>query len=360
MNPREPISTGGDGRFSHPLRELILARFREFLREPAAIFWVYGFPLIMVITLGVAFRNRPAEQIAVDVQRGARSAAVAETLSADPRFRVTESDPSAAEVRLRTGRSDLVVVPLADEGVRYEYRFDPTRPGNEAARFAVDDALQRAVGRNDLFTARDREVMEPGGRYIDFLVPGLIGMGLMGGGLWGVGFALVDMRIRKLLKRFAATPMKRLHFMGALMISRLAFTVPEVLVILLISRWLFDVTNHGNLVDVVVLIVLGAVQFSGIGLLLASRAQKLETASGLMNLVMMPMWIGSGIFFSTERFPGVIQPVIQALPLTPLINSLRAVINEGAGLASMTGEMGILCAWTVVTVVLALRLFRWT
>ena len=359
MKPMDHVTPGQTPAF-HPLRELILARVREFLREPAAIFWVYGFPLIMVITLGIAFRNRPPEKITVDVQKGPHSDAVVTMLGADPRFRSDEFDAVICQTRLRTGKTDLVVIPRPETDSRYEYRFDPTRPGSEAARYAADDALQRAAGRQDRFAARDVEVMEPGGRYIDFLVPGLIGMGLLGGGLWGVGFALVDMRIRKLLKRFAATPMKRIHFMGALMISRLVFTIPEVLVILLLSRFVFQVTNHGNLAALLVLIILGALQFSSIGLLLASRAQKLETASGLMNLVMMPMWIGSGIFFSTDRFPAVIQPVIQALPLTPLINALRAVINEGTSLAALGSEVTILCVWTAITVPLALRWFRWT
>ena len=224
---------------------------------------------------------------------------------------------------------------------------------------AVDDALQRAAGREDVAVTRNREMSEPGGRYIDFLIPGLLGMGLMGGGLWAVGFALVDMRMRKLLKRFAATPMKRSHFLASLMISRLLFTIPEIVFILLFSRFAFGVVNHGSYLTVFFFILLGAFQFSGLGLLLASRAAKLETVSGLMNLAMIPMWIGSGIFFSTERFPEMAQPFISMLPLTPLINSIRSVMLDGAGIASLTTETAIISAWGVISFTLALRLFRW-
>jgi ABC-type multidrug transport system permease subunit len=206
----------------------------------------------------------------------------------------------------------------------------------------------------------EHEFNEPGGRYIDFLVPGLLGMSLMGGGLWGVGFVTVDMRIRKLLKRFVATPMRRSDFLAGVMISRLLFMVPEVLVLLVFARLAFGVVIYGSLLSVLVLILTGAATFAGLGLLIASRARTLEAVSGLMNLVMLPMWLLSGIFFSSERFPGVAQPLIRALPLTALNDSLRAVMQEGATLASQLPQLGILAAWAVVTFALALRWFRWT
>jgi len=341
----------------HPLVQLVLARLREFWREPAAIFWVYGFPLVMIMALGVAFRNHPPDPITIDVVQGPHAEAAFSILASNGQFQADLFDAATCRARLRTGRADLTVLPGPDHA--YVYHLDPTKPGSVLARKAVDDTLQRAAGRQDVFTARLEEVSEPGGRYIDFLVPGLVGMGLLGGGMWGVGFALVDMRIRKLMKRFAATPMKQSHFMMGLMISRLLFTIPEVLIILMCSRLLFGVAIHGSYAVVFGLILLGAFQFAGLGLLVASRAQKLETASGLMNLVMMPMWIGSGVFFSSERFPQLLQPFIQALPLTPLIHALRAVINEGASLASLGPELAIMASWTIVTFALALRLFRW-
>jgi ABC-type multidrug transport system permease subunit len=342
----------------HPLAQLILARLREFCREPAAIFWVYVFPLIMVVALGVAFRNRPLEKATVAIAAGPRAEATLTALAADPRFAPRIASESECREQLRIGKLDLVIV-AAESDAGYEYRYDPTRPGSQLARDTANDVLQRRAGRRDAIVTRDSVFQEPGGRYIDFLVPGLLGMGLMGGGLWGVGFAIVDMRIRKLLKRYLATPMRRSDFLAGIMLSRLVFTIPEVVFLLVFSHLFFGVVNHGSHLAVGLLILLGAFQFAGIGLLVASRAETLETVSGLMNLVMLPMWIGSGIFFSVDRFPALVQPAIRVLPLTPLIDALRRVMLEGAGLGVIIPQLVLITAWGVVTFVLALRLFRW-
>jgi ABC-2 type transport system permease protein len=344
-----------------PLWELIRSRLTEFIREPEALFWVYGFPIVMTLMLGIAFRNQPVEQVVVAVvgtdSLAKTTAEALNTAKAAEEFKATVFSDDEARMKLRTGKTDLVV--KIDGERDYEYLFDPTRPQSVLARKAVDDQLQRAAGRKDSFDPKPVAVDEPGGRYVDFLVPGLLGMSLMGGGLWGVGFVTVDMRIRKLLKRFLATPMKKSQFLAALMISRLMFMVPEVLIILVFARLAFNVVNHGSELAVVVLILLGAFTFSGLGLLVASRAKTLEAVSGLMNLVMLPMWILSGIFFSSERFPEAFQPIVKALPLTPLIDALRAVMLEGASLTSQLPRIAILAGWGVVTFTLALKLFRW-
>jgi ABC-type multidrug transport system permease subunit len=261
---------------------------------------------------------------------------------------------------LRTGRADIVVTEQrSDDKPQYSYSIDPTRSESVLARSVVDDQLQRAAGRKDVAKVELVELVEPGGRYIDFLVPGLLGMCLMGGGLWGVGFVTVDMRVRKLLKRFLATPMKKTDFMLGLMISRMLFMVPEVLALLVFARYAFGVVNHGTVTAVTLLILLGATMFSGIGLLVASRANTVEAVSGMMNLIMVPMWIFSGIFFSPDRFPAALQPVVQALPLTPLISTLRAVMQEGKSLAELATPIAVMTAWAVVSFVLALKWFRW-
>lgn len=340
-----------------PLVQLVLARLREFYREPEAVFWVYGFPILMTLALGIAFRDKPVERIKVDVQSTGAGPAIAEKLKSSLRFEVSIVSEADARIRLRTGKTDLVVVAQAPAQV--EYHFDSTRPGNVFARDAVDDALQRALGRKDLAATSDVEFKEPGGRYIDFLVPGLLGMSLMGGGLWGVGFGIVDMRIRKLLKRFLATPMKRSTFLAAIMLSRLAFLIPEVAIILIFGRYAFGVRNFGSDWAIGFLVILGAFTFAGIGLLVASRAKTIETVSGLMNLVMLPMWILSGIFFSSDRFPDFAQPFIKVLPLTALNVALRAVMQDGMSLISQTPQLLLLVAWGMVSFAVALRIFRW-
>jgi ABC-2 type transport system permease protein len=340
----------------NPLKELLAARMREFLREPEAVFWTYGFPLLLAVGLGIAFRNRPPERVFVDIQDGPRAEQVRKTLAAVPNFSAEIHSSAECSDHLRLGKSSIVVIP----GEHFTYMFDPTRPESALARLQVDDALQRAAGRPDPIPSSEKHVIEPGARYIDFLVPGLLGMNLMGSGMWGVGFVIVDMRVRKLLKRFVATPMKRTHFLWSMIGGRLLFMFPEVVVVLGAGALLFGVLVKGNWITILLICLLGDIAFAGIGLLVASRAQRIETVSGLMNLVMLPMWLLSGIFFSPDRFPAVLQPLVQALPLTQLNYALRAVILEGASLYSQALRIGIVALWGGVSFVLAMRWFRWT
>jgi ABC-2 type transport system permease protein len=356
-----------------PLFHLIAARVLEFVRQPEAIFWSYGFPVLMVLALGVAFRNKPVTRIVVDIVAGPRAAAVEQAFRNDPTFEPHVVDESTARLRLRTARTELIVAPDAGATVPadsnktasasgYHYLFDPTRPESALARQRVDELLQRAAGRKDVVAVSDQLVTEAGSRYVDFLVPGLLGMNIMAGGLWGVGFAIVYMRIRKLLKRLVATPMKKSHFLTGVIVSRLVFMIPGVLIILFFSWLMFGVAVEGSIIDVGVLIFAGAFTFSGIGMLVASRAQTIETVSGLMNLVMLPMWVFSGVFFSSDRFPQMLQPVIKALPLTPLIDGLRASMLEGIPLTetSQLIRLAWLGGWGFITFAIALRSFRWT
>jgi ABC-2 type transport system permease protein len=321
----------------HPFRELLKARIREFIREPETIFWVFAFPVLLTIGLGIAFRNRPAERVFVDIQQQSAAEDVAGNLSK------------------YLGKSALVVIP----GSRMEYVFDPTRPESVLARQRVDDALQRTAGRRDPLKTEDRYVTEPGTRYIDFLIPGLIGMNLLAGSMWGIGYVIVDMRVRKLLKRFVATPMKRSHFLWSALGGRMVFMVPELIVILGAGVILFGFPIRGNVFSIFFVSFLGATSFAGLGLLAACRAQKLETVSGIMNVIMMPMWLLSGVFFSPERFPDIFQPFIQALPLTQFNYALRAVILEGASLGSQLWRLLIIAAWGGISYFFTLRWFRW-
>ncbi len=355
---KSDLTTHGTRKY-WPLGQLILARLREFYREPEAVFWVYGFPILLIVGLGIAFRNQPAERVTVDVEASPQAEAIVKALAAQKKFDVHLVSPDEARWRLRTGRTDLVVRADAGDAPGYEYWFDDARSASVLAHSAVDDALQRAAGRQDPARVAVHPFDEPGGRYIDFLVPGLLGMSLMGGGLWGVGFVTVDMRIRKLLKRYLATPMHKHDFLAGVMISRLLFMAPEVLVLLTFAWLAFGVVVYGSLLSVMFLILLGAATFAGVGLLVASRAKTVEAVSGLMNLVMLPMWLLSGIFFSSDRFPAAAQPFIKLLPLTALNNALRAVMQEGATLASQWQEIGLLVIWAIVTFALALKLFRW-
>lgn len=342
----------------HPLVQLTRVRYREFFREPEAVFWVFIFPVLLAAGLGIAFRNRAPERTGVAVvavDTGAAGLAAALRGAAD--LEVAVLGDSAAAEALRTGEVALVVVPAPDG--RLGYRYDDTRPESRIARLVVDDALQRAAGRGDPVSVSDRLVHERGSRYIDFLVPGLLGMNLMGSGIWGVGFAIVDARKKRLLKRLIATPMSRPQFLASFVLSRLTLLVIEVGLLLGFGALVFGVPLRGSLVVLVTLCLLSSLAFTSLGLLVASRVQTMEGASGLMNLVMLPMWIFSGVFFSASRFPDSLQPFIQALPLTAVVDALRANILRGAGWDAIAPELVIILAWLGVSFLLALKLFRW-
>ena len=341
----------------HPLIELTSMRVREFLREREAVFWVFIFPVLMTFALGIAFRNTTPDKTPVAIEAtDSRANEIASVLSRSPDITATVLGVDEAAQALRSGKVSIVVKPQNDS---FEYRFDPSRPESRAARLLVDDVLQRGSGRTDIVRVAEEKVTEPGARYVDFLVPGLIGMNLMGSGLWGLGFTIVIARSRKILKRFAATPMRRSHYLISFMLSRLVFLVLEVAALIVFSWLVFDFTVRGSWLTVALITVLGGFTFSGIGLLVAARPTTIEGVSGLMNLIMLPMWLLSGTFFSSERFPEMFQPFIKALPLTALNSLLRAVMNEGATLSSNWVPISVLLAWLVISFVVALKIFRW-
>ncbi len=352
------MSTGSKRgwRESSPLYQLTRARVVEFLREPEAIFWVFLFPVLLAVALGVAFRSKAPEPLPVGVESGVHAAARSAALAAaQDRLAPVVLARVEAERQLRSGKLALVVLDTEPP----TYWSDPTRPDSRIARLEVDAALQRAAGRAESFSAATLEMDQRGSRYIDFLVPGLLGMNLMGTGMWAVGFSLVQQRSGKLLKLFIAAPTRRWHLLAAQVLSRLVFLALEVAILVTFSVLVLDVPLAGSVIALSLVATLGAFAFVGIGLLISSRARTIEGVSGLMNFAMFPGWIFSGVFFSTERFPDSIQPLIQALPLTALNDALRGVMLDGASLVALAPELGILTAWGGVAFVLALKLFRW-
>jgi ABC-type multidrug transport system permease subunit len=355
-----PASVRRNGRWSG-YTHLLWARMLELKREPEIIFWVFVFPLLLALGLGIAFRNKPANTTSVAVVQGAGAIKTLAMLQSSPAHSSIQAkvlDREAALKDFRFGKVDLVIEPNPDGSVIYHY--DPSRPESVLSRSEIDAALQTAAGRKDALPTSNKISSEPGSRYIDFLIPGLLGMNLMNSGMWGVGFALVEMRQRKLLKRFVATPMRRTDFLLALTSSRLVLMVIEVALLLGFGVLVFHMPVLGSIVSVLLLGTVGAVAFGGIGLLTACRAQKIESVSGLINVVMMPMWIFSGVFFSYQHFPARAQPYIKALPLTALNDALRATILEGASLPSQSVRLLILALWGGISFILALRWFRWT
>ncbi len=361
---QRPIVSGpeevviSNGRWAGYTR-LLQMRMLELWREPEVIFWVFVFPLLLALGLGIAFRDKPPDVTPVAVVEGPKAGEVVQLLQRSPEHAGIRPDLLSASAALdgfRLGTYALVVT-MDDSGVHY--RYDPARPESVLARTQVDDALEDAAGRKKPIPTASTASSEPGARYIDFLIPGLLGMNLMNSGMWGIGFALVEMRQRKLLKRFVATPMRRSDFLLALVSSRLVLMLIEVALLLVFGMLVFHVRVAGGILAILLVGALGAVSFGGIGLLTASRAQKIESVSGLINLVMMPMWIFSGVFFSYERFPKMFLPAIRALPLTALNDALRAIILQDASLGSQLSRIAVLVIWGGISFVLALLWFRW-
>src|SRR3954447_21946849 len=274
-------------RPQHPLWQLTLMRWRIFVREPSALFWTYGFPVVLALALGVAFRNRPPEPVEVAIEASPGCERWRDALATNSEVHVRWLEPQAAREALRAGKVS-VVVGRQDAGSGVEqprrYQFDPTRPESRMARAVVDDALQRAEGRADPTPVRDQIVNEPGSRYIDFLIPGLLGFNLMSSGLWGVGFVIVEMRFRKLIKRLTATPMSRVQFLLSFILVRVTFLLGELPILLGFAHWVFNVPIRGSILLIVGLATLGSLMFAGIGLWIGSRAQNTHTVAGLVNL----------------------------------------------------------------------------
>jgi len=342
----------------HPIFQLTLMRLRELSREPGTLFWVFGFPILMSLALGLAFRSTGPEPVSIGALPGV-SDEVTRALAAGG-VKIKSLDEATARTELRSGRVALVLVPPAGPGAGpLAYRYDDMRPESRLGRALVDDILQRSAGRRDPRAVRDDLVRERGARYIDFLIPGLIGMNLMSGSMWGIGWVLVNMRVRKLLKRLLAAPMRRRHLFYAQALSRLIMIPIELVVVLVFARLAFDVRMTGSWLALALVSVTGSACFAGLAILVASRAQNSETVSGLMNLVMLPMFVLSGVFFSSAHFPAFMQPAVNALPLTALCNGLRAVIIDGAGLAGVAGALALMAGWGAISFVIGLRLFRW-
>jgi ABC-type multidrug transport system permease subunit len=339
-----------------PLAHLVLARLRESFRQPETIFWTFLFPALLAVALGVAFRGGRPDPSSVAVVRDIGYERIARSLGSDNSIRAELLDRGTAELRLRAGRAAIVVIP----GNPLVYRFDPTRAESQLARAAVDAAIQRAAGRSDPVPVADEHITEPGSRYIDFLIPGLLGMNLMGGGLWGIGWSIVEMRIRKLLKLQLAAPMRRRDFLLSHILARMVFVPLEVVPLLALAGVLFHVPVRGSIVSLAAVVTAGALSFAGLGTLLAARARTTQMIYGLINLCTLPMFVVSGVFFSTARFPEALQPLIKALPLTALNDALRSVINDGMSIFSLGPQFLVLGLWGVLSFAGTRWLFRWS
>ncbi len=347
------------------IRQLIilsLVSIKEFVREPGTIFWALLFPILMAGALGLAFSRSDVERVEIAVvaapdslafQRLQRSISGPGEDGLEIALRAVQ-DEAAATLALRQGAVAFYLIPRAGG---WSAKLDRASAGARVAWLAAERRLHRAAGQAQVLPSA--QIERRGDRYIDFLAPGLVAMGVMNSCLWGVGFGLIDLRIRKLLRRMAASPMSRSAFLLAQMLSRSLFVAIETAALLAFTAFFFGQQMQGAWLNFVLLIVAGVLAFAGIAIFAAARAESLRAANGIVNAITLPMMVLSGIFFSYRNFPDWLVPILEKLPLSILADALRAVFNEGAGLSQVAPALFLLSLTGLVFFTLGLRLFRW-
>ncbi len=371
------------------LYQLILARVKETIREPGVIFWGMIFPMLMSLGLGIAFMNKTDifRKVAVITDNGVRTsnpdtnltlesffskkaAQVGLTGDGFTSFRYTIKDDKLgnstflfqkmswdkAMVLLKRGSLSII---LNEKNGRIEYHFDPMNPDAQLTYLK----LSRIFGGNGVPVGENHENIQPltvsGTRYIDFLIPGLIAMGVMMSTMWGISYDIIEKRSKKLLRRMVATPMKKSHFLIALMTVRLVMNFVEGALLFIFASLVFGITIQGNLAALFMLFIAGNMVFAGMAIFISSHTSNTEVGNGFINAVVMPMMVLSGIFFSYHNFPDWSLYFIKPLPLTMLADGLRSIFIEGAGFAEITIPSLILAATGILFFATGLRIFKW-
>lgn len=344
--------------------------FKEFLRNPGIIFWSILFPILMAWGLGLAFTKQdqlirslawvqnpsgestlthefPEDGEQLTIIAGNENAGITT-------YRMIPVTMDEAIEMIKKGKSTLIFDESSGDA---NYYFDSNNPVAQLAylhlsRYIMDPG-------NSMSTANIRPIETVGARYIEFLIPGLIAMNIMFSCMWGISYNLIDKRIKKLLRRMVATPMKKSAFMTAQFMARLGLTAIEIIIIYIFAYFYFDITIQGGFWPFFLLFLAGNVAFTGIAVFVSSRTSNSQIGNGLINLVTMPMMILSGIFFSYHNFPDWAIVFIEKLPLTLLADSMRSVFNEGAQIADIAPATGVLCLFGLLFFSVGIRIYRW-
>jgi ABC-type multidrug transport system permease subunit len=370
------------------LWQLIAALFREIIREPGVLFWGILFPILMSLGLGLAFTKKAdvIRKVAIinitdRSSDGSENSAIAGFL--ENRCEKNTSDDGNAWKWRYTIKDDklgnsifLFYIMKWDDAVRFlkrgtinvlllgrsdsvEYHFDPMNPDAQLTYLK----LSSIVGNGQIQTIQSNAEIKPltvtGTRYIDFLVPGLIAMGVMMSSMWGISYGIIEKRSKKLLRRLVATPMRKSHFLIALIAVRITMNFIESLVLFLFALFAFRMTIQGNISALILMFLAGNIAFAGIAVFVSSHTSNTEVGNGLINFVVFPMMVLSGIFFSYQNFPEWSLPVIKNLPLTMLTDGIRSIFNEGAGYHEVTIPILILLAIGTLFFSVGLKIFKW-
>ena len=370
------------------LWQLTIALFREIIREPGVLFWGILFPILMSLGLGIAFTKKadvirkaaiissatiPAETDSSSVlitflENNGEGKPSGEKESYDWKlvmkdeklgnsiFLFYEMEWQMAMMALKRGTVNIILI---ENNGETEYHFDPMNPDAQLSYLK----LNSIIGPGKVVAAESNSNIKPltvtGTRYIDFLVPGLISMGVMMSCMWGISYGIIEKRSKKLLRRLVATPMKKSHFLIALIAVRISMNFIESAVLFLFALFAFDMVIQGDPSSLILLFLAGNIAFSGIAVFVSSHTSNTEVGNGLINAVVMPMMVLSGIFFSYHNFPDWSIPVIRKLPLTIMTDGIRSIFNEGAGYAEIALPILILTATGVIFFLAGLKIFKW-
>lgn len=344
----------------HPVVLLVLANFREFFRQPGALFWAVFFPILMAGGLGLAFTQKGelTQKVAFVGQQETTETSWSKRVGNDKtgytNYQFLRVDFDEGLVLLKRGTVDIIVSQGANG---YEYHFDPLNPEAQLAYLNLTAVLNG--GSSQLSGDDVVPLTEIGNRYIDFLVPGLMAMGVMMSCMWGISYGLIEKRSKMLLRRMVATPMKKTHFMAGVLIARTVMSAMEATLLVGFSWLFFDIRIEGQFLALVVLFLAGTLAFAGIAILTASRTDNTYVGNGILNAVVMPMMILSGIFFSYQGFPDWAISVIRLFPLTIFADTARAIFIEGAGWQQVVLPVTVLGGLGAVCMGIGLKIFKW-
>ncbi|MBC7530511.1 MAG: ABC transporter permease [Oligoflexus sp.] len=341
--------------------EQIKCRWREFRREPSAFFWVVFMPVIWMLALGFAFSKPHPETYGIGWHAPTKAtpwtSSLHDVLQKDPQLKFREGDIEELRTRMKRGEIALIVTSSKDQAV--SYTLDEKNPEAVRAEKYVDDAVQRFGGRQDTIQKDLQSIEVEGGRYVDFLIPGLLGLSIMTSSLFGVGMTIVSNRKENLLKRYLATPMRAYEYIVSHVCGRMMVLTAEFIAVMITGFVIFHFKVYGNFLSYIFFAVLGAAAFTSIALLCAARTRSIPMISGLTNLISLPMMMLSGVFFSKNNFPDWLITATAYLPLTALNDGLRRIALEGQPLHSLGFEIAVLSFYLFVPAIITQRLFKW-
>ena len=372
------------------LFELISAYFKEIIREPGVLFWGIAFPILMSLGLGIAFTKKP------DIVRNVALIASSQSVSrmsdsSDKIISFLQNHAEKTETAGSTSETYKIVIPdaklgnttflfklttwqnamdllkrgnlsiiLDEKNGQGQYHFDPMNPDAQLTYLKLTELFGEKGRQSNLLKETNVEPLTVSGtRYIDFLVPGLIAMGIMMSCMWGLSYGIIDKRSKKLLRRMVATPMRKSYFLIALITVRVGMNFVESSLLFLFAALVFNITIQGNIAALIIIFLAGNIAFAGIAIFISSHTGNTEIGNGLINVVVLPMMVLSGIFFSYHNFPDWSIPFIKLMPLTMLADGIRSIFIEGAGFAQNTVPTIILLAIGVFFFSTGLKLFKW-